>query len=419
MYEFIIIVSAIVFSAFFSGTEIAFVSISRMQCELERKKNQFSSKLFTFFYKHPKEFISTLLIGNTICLVIFGYYIGNVFNQFLLLFFNNSVHSGLFWFIQTIFSTIIILITSEYFPKAIFSTNPYKFFKFFLIPSSFFYILIYPLVLIVNGFITLLSRVFKIKDQEKNDIIFKEEMSYFISEKLEELDDKKIDSEIHIFKNALEFSDLKARDCMIPRKEILAFEINESVNKIKQKFIDTGFSKLVIYKDNIDRIIGYVHVFDMFKKPKDIGSILLPVEMLHETNSAREVMNVLTKKRRSIAIVLDEYGGTSGMVTTEDLVEELFGNIEDEHDKMIFVEKKISDKEYLFSARLEIDYLNQEYHFNIEESEIYETLGGFIYSYLEKIPERGESFKTQNLKFFIEKASKTGIEEVRIFLLNS
>lgn len=418
MFEFIIIISSIVFSAFFSGTEIAFVSMSRMQVELEKKKNQFLSRLFIFFYEHPKQFISTLLIGNTICLVVFGYYAGNVFNRWILDCFN-SINSGFFWLIQTIVFTIIILITAEYLPKAIFSTNPYKYFKLFLIPSFFFYILIYPFVSIVNGLTNLLIYLFKINDQQENNIFFKEEMSYFISEKLEEVNDKKVDSEIQIFKNALGFSGLKARDCMIPRKEIIAFAINDSVNKIKQKFIDTGFSKLIIYKGNIDRIIGYVHVFDMFKKPKDIGRILLPVEMIHEMTSVREIMNLLTRKKRSIAVVLDEYGGTSGMLTTEDLVEELFGNIEDEHDKLNFIEKKISDTEYLFSARLEIDYLNQQYHLNIEESETYETLGGFIYSYLENIPEKGESFENQNLKFIIEKASKTRIEEVRVFILNS
>lgn len=212
----------------------------------------------------------------------------------------------------------------------------------------------------------------------------------------------------------LEFSRLKARDCMIPRKEIIAFEINDCVDKIKNKFIETGFSKLIIYKDNIDRIIGYVHVFDMFKKPKDIGSVLLPVEIVHETTSARDIMNLLTKKRRSISIVVDEYGGTSGMLTIEDLVEELFGNIEDEHDQLNLIEKEISNKEYIFSARLEINYLNKKYHLKIEDLESYETLGGFIYSHLEKIPKKGDSFQTESLKFIIEKALKTQIEEVRV-----
>lgn len=271
---------------------------------------------------------------------------------------------------------------------------------------------------VINSITNLVIKMLKINDKQEKDIIFKEEISYFINEKLEAVNYKKVDSEIHIFKNALEFSRLKARDCMIPRKEIIAFEINDSITIIKNKFIETGFSKLIIYKDNIDRIIGYVHVFDMFKKPQDIGSFLLPVEIVHETTSARDVMKLLTKKRRSISIVLDEYGGTSGMLTIEDLVEELFGNIEDEHDQLSLVEKKISNKEYIFSARLEINYLNQKYHLEIEDLETYETLGGFIYSQLEKIPKKGDSFQTDNLKFIIEKALKTQIEEVRIVRIN-
>jgi len=416
MFETTIIVFSILFSAFFSGTEIAYISINRMQAELERKKNNYLSKIFIFLFDRPEKFISTLLLGNTICLVVYGYYFGDILTLWIVKYLNIQQYNGLILVLQTLISTFIILITGEYLPKAIFSSNPYKFFKFFLIPSYIIYFLLSPIIFITNGLINIILKLFNKSNTEEKSIIFKEEMSYFISEKMDEIDEEKVDSEVQIFKNALHFSELKARDCMIPRKEIVAYELNDPIDLVKQKFIDAGFSKIIIYKDSIDHIIGYVHTFDFFKKPKFIRNILLPVEMIHETTSANKVMNLLIKKKRSVAIVIDEYGGTAGMLTLEDIVEELFGDIEDEHDKPKLIERKNSATEYEFSARLEIDYLNQEYDFELPESDGYETLGGFIVSHLENIPKENEEFFINQIKFIITKVSNTKIEEVKMIL---
>ncbi|MCB9202543.1 MAG: HlyC/CorC family transporter [Flavobacteriales bacterium] len=417
MFEFFIIALSIILSAFFSGTEIAFVSTGRMQIELERKKKNYFSKLFIFLCDRPKRFITSLLIGNTVALVVYSYYTGKILTQWITALIDINQFALLL--IQTFISTFIILVTAEYLPKALFSTNPYRYFKFFTAPAYFFYIILSPLVFIVNGFSEFILKLLKKGHEEEENLEFKEEMSYFISQKMEEADEEKVDSEVQIFKNALHFSDVRARDCMIPRKEIIGFELNDSINSVKQKFIDAGFSKILIYKENIDNIIGYVHAFDMFKKPKYIKNVLMPVEFVHETASVKNIMNVLIKKRRSIAIVIDEYGGTAGMVTLEDIVEELFGEIEDEHDKPQLTEQKITKNEYLFSARLEIDYINQEYGLKIETSDNYETLGGFIVSHLEDIPQIGENFILNNIKFSIEKVSNTKIEEVRITIQNN
>lgn len=407
-----IIIISIIASAFFSGTEIAFISTNRMQLELEAKKETWVSRAMMTLVDHGKSFIATMLIGNNISLVIYGIYMGELIMHFI-----PSLSGTLGILVQTFISTIVILITAEFLPKAIFSIYPNKLFKAFVVPAWLIYKLFTPVTLFVMGLSNLFLKIIGAKEIE-DEIFLKDELKFFISEQLEEADNEEIDAEVQIFHNALDFSEIKSRECMIPRKEIVAVSIDESISEVKKKFIETGYSKIIVYQENIDNIIGYIHSFDLFKKPKNIRNTMLPVDFVSETTLAKDVMNDLIKKRKSVAIVLDEYGGTSGMITVEDVVEELFGEIEDEHDKVKLTEKVIKQgSEYLFSARLEIDYINQEYGLELPESEAYETLGGLAVSSLEEIPDEGEEFTIGEYKFKATKVADTRIEEIRITIL--
>ena len=404
-----IIIISIIASAFFSGTEIAFISTNRMQLELEAKKETWVSRAMMTLVDHGKSFIATMLIGNNISLVIYGIYMGELIMHFI-----PSLSGTLGILVQTFISTIVILITAEFLPKAIFSIYPNKLFKAFVVPAWLIYKLFTPVTLFVMGLSNLFLKIIGAKEIE-DEIFLKDELKFFISEQLEEADNEEIDAEVQIFHNALDFSEIKSRECMIPRKEIVAVSIDESISEVKKKFIETGYSKIIVYQENIDNIIGYIHSFDLFKKPKNIRNTMLPVDFVSETTLAKDVMNDLIKKRKSVAIVLDEYGGTSGMITVEDVVEELFGEIEDEHDKVKLTEKVIKQgSEYLFSARLEIDYINQEYGLELPESEAYETLGGLAVSSLEEIPDEGEEFTIGEYKFKATKVADTRIEETTI-----
>ncbi len=410
-----IIIISLIFSAFFSGMEMAYVSSNRMLIELERKKKSWISKTYIFLVNHSKQYLTTIIIGNTVALVVYGYFMG--------IFLTNLLHIGhlsdaVILFLQTLISTFIILVTAEFLPKIIFNTFSNKLFRFFSPLAFLFYWLFYPVTLLIGGISSLFLRLLGDNKSETEPPLFlKEELSYFIDERVEGHEKEDIDSEVHFFKNALSFSNLQARNCMIHRKEIIAANIEDSLETLTQKFIENGFSKIVVYRSNIDNIIGYVHIFDLFKKPKSIKHILLPIEMVHETTPVQDVMNRMLKKSRTIAIVLDEYGGTSGLLTLEDIVEELFGNIEDEHDKTTEVEKEIGKNHYLFSAKLQIDYLNNKYNLSLPESEEYSSLAGFIISITEEIPSKGKEILYRNKKINITKVSNSQIEEVELILL--
>ena len=407
-----IIILSIISSAFFSGTEIAFISCNRMQLELEVKNENWVSRIMMNLVDHRKNFIATMLIGNNISLVIYGIYMGE-----LIMYFFPSLTGSVGILVQTLISTVVILVTAEFLPKAIFSIYPNKLFKAFVIPAWLIYKLFTPITLFVMWLSDLFLKLVRQKETE-DEIFLKDELKFFISEQLDEADNEEIDAEVQIFHNALDFSEIKSRECMIPRKEIVAVSIDESIEEVRKISIETGFSKIIVYQENIDNIIGYIHSFDLFKKPKSIRNTMLPVDFVNETTLAKDVMNDLIKKRKSVAIVLDEYGGTAGMITVEDVVEELFGEIEDEHDKVKLIEKVIKpEEEYLFSARLEIDHINQEYNLELPESETYETLGGLAVSHLERIPEQGEVFNLEEYKFEITKVTDTRIEEIKITIL--
>ncbi len=410
---FLIIVISILFSAFFSGLEIAFVSSDKLQVALEKKKEGITSKLLTILTEKSSKFITTMLVGNNIALVVYSYYMGEKLIALLPVDFNDFT----LLILQTLISTILILVTAEFLPKAIFRVYANEVLRFFTLPAYVFFIVFYPISWFIEKISnTLLKLFFNTNEDEQESEFSKEELGDFIDKQIEigKKEDEDIDSEIQIFQNALSFNSVKAREIMVPRTDIEAMEIHEKVGKLKQRFVDTGFSKILIYKTSLDDIVGYVHAFEMFKLPKQIKSVILPVEYIPESMMINDVLNTMMKKRKSIAVVIDEYGGTSGVITVEDIVEELFGEIEDEHDKIALTEKKIDENEFQFSARLEVDYLNEIYNLNIPKSESYETLGGFIIENIEDIPEKEEEFVIHDFYIKIVKVSNTRIEEVYI-----
>ncbi|WP_297887332.1 hemolysin family protein [uncultured Capnocytophaga sp.] len=409
----IIILTTLVLSAFFSGFEIAYVSSNKVHLEILKKQEGVIANVLTKLTRKPSKLLATMLVGNNVALVVYGFEMGKVMTALLPDFFQNVL-----W--HTIISTLIILITAEFMPKVFFQIYANQLLKLFAIPAYFFYLLFYPLSSLVMWISDFVLRVFfKTKGDYMPLSFTKVELVDYISEQLENVPKKEeMDSEVQMFQNALEFSGVKAREIMIPRTEIVAVELNESIENLIATFVSSGFSKILIYNENIDDILGYVHSFDMFKKPKNIKEVLIPIVNIPETIQINEVLNILTRKRKSMAVVLDEYGGTSGIVTLEDIVEELFGEIEDEHDKDNFIEEQLSETEYLFSARLEVEYLNETYHLEIPESEEYETLGGFIVLHNEGIPTQGELIQIPPFSFVIEACSQTKIETVRLVVNN-
>jgi len=405
----IIILTTLVLSAFFSGFEIAYVSSNKVHLEILKKQEGVIANVLTKLTRKPSKLLATMLVGNNVALVVYGFEMGKVMTALLPDFFQNVL-----W--HTIISTLIILITAEFMPKVFFQIYANQLLKLFAIPAYFFYLLFYPLSSFVMWISDFVLRVFfKTKGDYVPLSFTKVELVDYISEQLENVPKKEeMDSEVQMFQNALEFSGVKAREIMIPRTEIVAVELSESIENLIATFVSSGFSKILIYNENIDDILGYVHSFDMFKKPKNIKEVLIPIVNIPETIQINEVLNILTRKRKSMAVVLDEYGGTSGIVTLEDIVEELFGEIEDEHDKDKFIEEQLSETEYLFSARLEVEYLNETYHLEIPESEEYETLGGFIVLHNEGIPTQGELIQIPPFSFVIEACSQTKIETVRL-----
>ena len=412
--QLLIILSSILLSAFFSGMEIAFVSSNKMHLELEKKKDTFLAKILRRLTQKPSKFITTMLVGNNIALVIYGYFMGDLLMG---LFMGSIENEFLLLLTQTFISTIIILVTAEFLPKAVFRIYANESINLFAVPAYIFFILLY----VISRFITALSdfflRVFFNEREDQVQLAFtKAELGHYIDEQLETAEDQ-VDSEIQIFQNALDFHNVKAREAMIPRTEIIAVEVHDSTKNLKQLFMDTGLSKIMVYNHSLDDIIGYAHFFDLFKKPKNIRSILLPIEIVPETMMINDILNDLILKSKSVAIVIDEYGGTSGLITIEDIVEELFGDIEDEHDKLELLEEKINDREFKFSTRLEVDYINEEYDLNLTEDSTYETLGGLIVNHTENIPSTGEIIEIDNYQFTILKVSASKIEEVYLKVL--
>ena len=417
--EISIIIICLILAALFSGMEIAFVSSNKIYLEIEKKQQNFLSKILTKLTEKPSQFIASMLIGNTIVLVIYGFFMGELLMNWITnMGFNFTSLSNVL--IQTSLSTLIVLITSEFIPKVFFQIYANSLIKFFAFPAYFFYLLFYfisSFILWISNFI--LKRFFKTEGDDVPLFFSKVELGNYITEQMSTIEDhENMDSEIQIFQNALEFSGVKARDIMTPRTEISAVEIHDSVTTLKDKFIETGYSKILVYQNSLDDILGYVHSFELFKKPRSIKSVLIPVEFVPETIFIKDVLEILTKKRKSIAIVLDEYGGTSGMITVEDIVEELFGEIEDEHDSIEeLIERKLEEDVYLFSARLDVEYLNLTYKLQIPESDSYGTLGGYIVNHTTEIPSQGDQITIEKIRFTIEEATNKKIELVKMNIL--
>ena len=418
-FEIPIILTSILFSAFFSGMEIAFVSANKLQVELEKKNEGLIPRILTKLTQKSSKFITTMLVGNNIALVIYSYFMGKLLMDWFQSFLPseyvviNYMLKDLALFTQTLISTILILVTAEFLPKALFRIYANETLKLFALPAYFFFMLFYLLTSFITRISDFFLKVFFKSHQDEEQTEFsKEELGDYISEQLETGGEEELDSEIQIFQNALEFHKVKAREIMVPRTEILAVDIHTTVSELKKTFIESGFSKLIVFKGSLDDIIGYVHAFELFKKPRNIKSILLPVENVPESMIIGDVLNSLIKKRKSIAVVVDEYGGTSGIITVEDIVEELFGEIEDEHDNQELLEEQISEFEFHFSARLEVDYLNEAYGLQIPKEDAYETIGGYIINQTENIPEEDEVLKVDNFYIKILKSSSTKIDQI-------
>ncbi|MGA1772242.1 MAG: hemolysin family protein [Flavobacteriaceae bacterium] len=413
----IVIVACLVLSAFFSGMEIAFVSSNRIFIEIEKQQKGITAFLLKWFTKDPSRFIASMLVGNNIALVIYGIFMGDRILQLLTAqsYLTGSTELTLLLY-QTLLSTAIILLTAEFLPKVFFQLYANTFMKVLALPTAFFYLILSPISLSIIALTdTILKRFFRVNTDQVQLSFSKLELGNYIEEQLERTKDKEnIDAEIQIFQNALEFSEVKAREAMVPRAEVIAVDQQTSIKDLQQLFISTGLSKIPVFRETIDDIIGYVHVFEMFKKPKNLKHALLPVAFVPEPMPINKVLKVLTRQRKSIAVVLDEYGGTAGIVTLEDIVEELFGEIEDEHDHIEHIENDLGDGRFEFSARLEVDYINQHYSLQLPINEFYETLGGLIVYHTEEIPEKNTTIKVEQYQLTIKAVSSTKIERIII-----
>ena len=415
-----IIVLSLLFSAFFSGMEIAYITANKLKVEVDKKSGGLPARILSRFTKSDSGFISTMLVGNNISLVIYGIAIALVLEKLLLQTFPPTIQNDFTILItQTVISSLIILFFAEFIPKTLFRINANSVLKFFALPLIIIYYLLYPLVFITLGISEfILEKIFKQKLPDKPKSFDSVDINDFLQEFGErDIHDNSESIEMQIFRNAIEFPEIKLRESMIPRTEIVALDEKESLETFRNKFSEKGLSKILIFRKNIDNIVGYVHAFDFFKKPKDIQSIIRPILLVPETMHINKLMQSFIQQRKSIAVVVDEFGGTAGLITIEDIMEEIFGEIDDEYDTADFIERKINNTEYIFSARLEIDYLNEKYNLRLPDSDEYETLGGLIINYHESIPSKNQEIIVKNYSFKIIQVSDKRIEQVNLKIL--
>ncbi len=414
MNTVIIILLAILFSAFFSGLEIAFVSSNKLRLELDIKQGHFSSGILRIFANNPGQYIATMLIGNNIALVVYGLFFSKLLNPVWSPLLGSDL---LILLVNTLISTAIILLVAEFLPKTIFIISPNFFLRLLSLPTLFFFWIFYPIsksvLAISNSVIRLVSRNKPVKGTQENVVFSKVDLDHFVSlSKQKEESEEPDNNNIRIFQNALEFSNVKLRECMVPRTEIEAMECTSSIDELKEKFIETQHSRILIFQDTIDNIVGYFELKDIFRNPSDIRSSIRKLAIVPETMAANKLLKVFVDEKKNVALVVDEFGGTSGMVTIEDVVEEIVGDIEDEHDVNELTEKVLSNNDYIFSGRLEIDYLNDKYHLNLPEEDDYETLAGMILFYHGSIPVNNEVIRIKNMLFKILKVTTTRVELV-------
>ena len=404
---------AMVFSAFFSGLEIAFVSSNRLLAEMDREKNGFSQRALSVFYHHPNNFVSTMLVGNNIALVIYGILFARIFDTLLF----SGLSDGMRVTADTLLSTLVVLFTGEFLPKTIFKSNPNALLTFFAVPAFICYVLLYP----ISRFATLLSRgilrLVGIRMEKESDEkeFTRVDLDYLVQTSIDNAkNEEDIEEEVKIFQNALEFTETRVRDCMVPRTEIDAVEDTCGIEQLKQVFIESGHSKVVVYHEDIDHVIGYIHSSEMFHNPQDWRQAIRQLSFVPETMQASRLMKTFMQQQRSIAIVVDEFGGTSGLISLEDIVEEIFGEIEDEHDSNHYVAKQLSDGEYMLSARLEIEKVNEMFGLELPESDEYMTVGGLILHEYQSFPKLNEIVTIGHFEFKIVKNTATKIELVRL-----
>jgi CBS domain containing-hemolysin-like protein len=410
----ILIVITLSFSAFFSGYEIAFVSSDKLHIELQGSQGKFTERILSSFIKKPSKFIATLLVGNTIALVLYGILMTKLLDPWLRhtlpLFAENEL---ILLLINTIISTLIVLATAEFLPKSIFLLNPNRLMELLALPAIIFYYALTPLVFVIVGLSKFsIKNIFRLEYEEDKPVFGLTDLNNYISN-MSQSEDEEAEVDPKIFSNALEFKTLKVRDCMIPRTEITAIDFEDGIKELKDAFISSGHSKILIYKDSIDNILGYAHSSALYKKPEDINDIITPIQIVPETMLANDLMVQFINENKSIALVVDEFGGTSGIVTIEDIMEEIFGDIQDEHDKEELIEKRIDRYNFLFSARLEVDYLNEKYEIHLPEGD-YDTLGGLILHANEDIPSINDIIEYQNYRFTVITMDKTRIDTVRV-----
>ena len=401
------------FSAFFSGMEIAFVSSNRLRAEMDRDKNRFSQRIIKIFYQHPNNFVSTMLVGNNISLVIYGILFAKLFDSTLF----EPLSDGVRVTCDTLLSTLVVLFTGEFLPKSIFKNNPNTLLTVFAVPAWICYVVLYPIsrfaTLLSKGLLRLVGIRMKSAGEEKE--FTKVDLDYLVQDSIDNANnDDEIEEEVKIFQNALDFSETKIRDCMVPRTEIDAVEDTSTIEQLKQMFIESGHSKILVFHEDIDHVIGYVHSSDLFHNPTDLAGIIREISFVPETMLASKLMTQLMQQKRSLAVVVDEFGGTSGLVSLEDIMEEITGEIEDEHDNTNHVAKKLNDHEYMLSARLEITKINEMFDLDLPESDEYMTLGGLILHEYQSFPKLNEVVKIDRYEFKIVKNTATKIELVRL-----
>ena len=414
-----VVITSLIFSAFFSGLEIAFVSSNKLKIELDKNRGLLSAKILSVFVKHPSRLLGALLLGNNIALVIYGMAMAVILEPVIFNLLPNQYTSEfVVLIIQTIIATIIILITAEFIPKALFRINPNMILNIFAIPIKIYYLVFYPFIHFNVWISELILKSILRQKLTSHDYTFSPiDLDNYLKEfSLDNREEGEVKQEIQMLQNAIDFRNIKLRECMVPRTDITALEQDDSIENLKSNFIESGHSKILIYKKSLDNIIGFVHSSDMFKNPVNIKATTHSIPIVPETMLANNVLKMFIKEHKSIALVVDEFGGTSGVVTMEDIIEEIFGEIEDEYDVEELKEKRINENEFLFSARLEIDFLNEKYNLDLPESDEYETLGGLIINIHESIPEINEVIIQEPFKFIITEASEVRIEQVHLFI---
>lgn len=415
-FPYLIILLCLLFSAFFSGMEIAFVSADKLHIEVSRKKGNFVGRILAIFSANQSQFLATMLVGNNIALVLYGIFMANILEPWIAGYFSSDV---VILIVQSVISTALVLITAEFLPKSLFLINPDVSLRVFAIPMIVIYIIMFIPVFLVVKISALFILLFGYKISDEKPVFGLTDLNNYIKNNILNIkDEEEAEIDPKIFNNAIEFKTIKVRECMIPRTEIVAVEENDSIEELTALFDESGHSKILVYRDSIDEVIGYCHALELFKKPSDIKSILAPIMIVPETMLANELLIQLITEHKSLALVVDEYGGTSGLVSIEDVIEEIFGEIRDEHDDEYLTEQKLDDLNYIFSARHEIDYLNDKYGIGLPEGE-YDTLGGFIFEFHEDIPEVDEVIDIPPFIFTIFTMEENRIDKVKLTLVNT